>query len=132
MSQKARENGSGEKVPVGDHYGLDLRLKYQGLIGVSGKVPIKDAAALSLLYTPGVAAPCLEIARSPIRSFDLTCRGNTVALISDGSSLRSTGSGVRAPSQPWPCLRADRFFSRLLPGWMLCLLLLTPRIPKKS
>jgi malate dehydrogenase (oxaloacetate-decarboxylating) len=75
-----------------DHYGLDLRLKNQGLIGVSSKVPVKDASALSLLYTPGVAAPCLEIAKSPIRSFDLTCRGNTVALISDGSAVYGIGS----------------------------------------
>jgi malate dehydrogenase (oxaloacetate-decarboxylating) len=75
-----------------DHFGLDLRLKNRGLIGVDSKIPIKDSSALSLLYTPGVAAPCLEIARSNIRSFDLTCRGNTVAIISDGSAVYGLGS----------------------------------------
>jgi len=74
------------------HYGLELRMRNQGLIGVGSKVPIKDSSALSLLYTPGVAGPCLEIAKNPIRSFDLTCRGNTIAVISDGSSVYGFGS----------------------------------------
>ncbi|UCF32160.1 MAG: NADP-dependent malic enzyme [bacterium] len=69
-----------------------MRSKHQGLIGVDSKIPIKDSSALSLLYTPGVAAPCLEIAANPIRSFDLTCRGNTVAIISDGSAVYGLGS----------------------------------------
>jgi malate dehydrogenase (oxaloacetate-decarboxylating) len=76
----------------GRQYGLDLRLRHQGLIGVGSKIPLKDSSALSLLYTPGVAAPCLEIAENPIRSFDLTCRGNTIAVISDGSSVYGYGS----------------------------------------
>jgi malate dehydrogenase (oxaloacetate-decarboxylating) len=75
-----------------NQYGLDLRLKNQGLVGVDTKVPIRDASALSLLYTPGVAAPCLEIAKTPIRSYDLTCRGNTVAVISDGSAVYGIGN----------------------------------------
>jgi malate dehydrogenase (oxaloacetate-decarboxylating) len=73
-------------------YGLDLRARNQGLIGVASKIPVIDSTALSLLYTPGVAAPCLEIAANPIRSYDLTCRGNTVAVVSDGSSVYGFGS----------------------------------------
>jgi malate dehydrogenase (oxaloacetate-decarboxylating) len=67
--------------------GLDYRRRYRGLIGVGSKVPIRDRAILSLVYTPGVAEACMAIKEEPRRSFDLTCRGNTVALLSDGSDL---------------------------------------------
>jgi len=67
--------------------GLDYRRRYRGLIGVSSKVPIRDRSVLSLVYTPGVAEACLAINEDPRRSFDLTCRGNTVAILTDGSDL---------------------------------------------
>lgn len=92
MSESKRPTGTGEGPDGDDNIGLQLRLKNQGLIGVDSKIPLKDASALSLLYTPGVAAPCLEIAKAPIRSFDLTFRGNTIAVISDGSSVYGLGS----------------------------------------
>ena len=65
--------------------GLDDRRRDRGLIGVHSEVPIRDRAILSLVYTPGVAEACLEIERDPLASSDLTCRGNTVALLTDGS-----------------------------------------------
>ncbi len=92
MPRQMRKKGKAEKRLQRDQYGLNLRLKHQGLVGVDSKVPIRDASALSLLYTPGVAAPCQEIARTPIRSYDLTCRGNTVAVLSDGSAVYGIGS----------------------------------------
>ena len=67
--------------------GLDYRRRYQGLIGIGSKVPIRDRAILSLVYTPGVAEACLAINADPLASFDLTCRGNTVALLTDGSDI---------------------------------------------
>lgn len=67
--------------------GLDFRRRYRGLIGVNSKVPIRDRSILSLVYTPGVAAACTAIEKEPVRSYDLTCRGNTVAILSDGSDL---------------------------------------------
>ena len=92
MTRKSRSDKRKGEGPGKGHFGLELRLKNRGLIGVASKIPIKDSSALSLLYTPGVAAPCLEIAETPIRSFDLTCRGNTVAIISDGSAVYGLGS----------------------------------------
>ena len=65
---------------------LDYRRRYRGLIGVAAKVPIRDRAVLSLVYTPGVAEACLAINEDPVASFDLTCRGNTVAILTDGSA----------------------------------------------
>ncbi len=70
---------------------LSYRQRFGGVIGVQSKVPIKDASALSLVYTPGVAEPCLVIHRDPATSFELTCRGNTVAVITDGSGIFRLG-----------------------------------------
>ncbi|MGI8477205.1 MAG: NAD(P)-dependent malic enzyme, partial [Thermomicrobiales bacterium] len=67
--------------------GLEYRRRYRGLIGVNSKVPIRDRAILSLIYTPGVAEACLAISQDPLASYDLTCRGNTVAIVTDGSDL---------------------------------------------
>ena len=73
--------------------GLDYRRRYRGLIGVGSKVPIRDRAVLSLVYTPGVAEACLAIYEDPSRSFDLTCRGNTVAILTDGSDIFGSQKG---------------------------------------
>jgi malate dehydrogenase (oxaloacetate-decarboxylating) len=70
---------------------LDFRHRHRGLIGIDSKVPVKDGAALSRVYTPGVAEPCLRIAAEPTISFEVTCRGNTVALATDGSGLFRLG-----------------------------------------
>jgi len=70
---------------------LDLRKRYKGVIGVESKVPIKDKSVLSVVYTPGVAEPCKEIYKEPGESFTYTCRGNTVALVTDGSRVFELG-----------------------------------------
>lgn len=81
---------------------LAYRKRFRGLIGVSSKIPLKDHSVLSLLYTPGVAAPCLEIAQEPLTSFDYTIRGNTIALVSDGSA--AFGFGNIGPMAALPML----------------------------
>jgi malate dehydrogenase (oxaloacetate-decarboxylating) len=73
--------------------GLDYRRRYQGLIGIGSKIPIRDRAILSLVYTPGVAEACLAINQDPLASFDLTCRGNTVVILTDGSDIFGRESG---------------------------------------
>src|SRR5881398_3199579 len=77
---------------LGPQETLAYRKKFRGMIGVASKVPLKDRSVLSLLYTPGVAAPCLEIARDPLTSFDYTLRGNTIALLTDGSLAFGMGN----------------------------------------
>src|SRR5690242_11389850 len=81
-------------VPLGleAQEALAYRKQLRGMIGVASKVPLKDRSVLSLLYTPGVAAPCMEIARQPLTSFDYTMRGNTIALVTDGSSAFGLGN----------------------------------------
>ena len=87
---------------LGSQEALAYRKKFRGMIGVASKVPLKDRSVLSLLYTPGVAAPCLEIARDPLTSFDYTLRGNTIALVTDGSS--AFGMGNIGPMAALPML----------------------------
>src|SRR5713226_10712739 len=88
VNTQQTRNGAGSfpAFGLGAQEALEYRKRFRGMIGVTSKVPLKDRSVLSLLYTPGVAAPCLEIARSPLTSFDYTIRGNTIALVTDGSS----------------------------------------------
>lgn len=84
----------------GMNEGLDYRRRYGGLIGVHSKVPIRDRAILSLIYTPGVAEACLAISQDALASFDLTCRGNTVAILTDGSDLFGREKGPAEAALP--------------------------------
>jgi malate dehydrogenase (oxaloacetate-decarboxylating) len=71
---------------------LAYRKRYRGVIGIESKIAIKDRSVLSLVYTPGVAEPCLEIAKNPSASFVYTIRGNTIALVTDGSAVLGLGN----------------------------------------
>src|SRR3989442_11980293 len=99
---------------LGPQEALEYRRRFRGMIGVASKVPLKDRSVLSLLYTPGVAAPCLAIARSPLTSFDYTIRGNTIALLSDGSS--AFGFGNIGPMAALPILEDACILFKTLGG----------------
>ena len=70
---------------------LKLHEELHGKIEVISRVPVKDDVALSLAYTPGVAQPCLEIKKDINKSFELTRRWNTVAVVTDGSAVLGLG-----------------------------------------
>ena len=55
------------------------------------KMAVDSKEALSLAYTPGVAQPCLEIQKDPAKSYELTGRWNTVAVVTDGSAVLGLG-----------------------------------------
>lgn len=63
-----------------------------GKIEVVATKPCRTQRDLSLAYTPGVAEPCLEIARSPELSFEYTARGNLVAVVSNGTAVLGLGN----------------------------------------
>ncbi len=54
--------------------------------------PVEDAMDLALAYSPGVAEPCLEIARDPSLAYDYTLKGNLVAVISNGTAVLGLGN----------------------------------------
>ncbi|MCL2864699.1 MAG: NADP-dependent malic enzyme [Lachnospiraceae bacterium] len=70
---------------------LKKHQEWQGKIEVICRVPLKTRDDLSLSYTPGVAAPCLEIQKDINKSYELTRRGNLVAVITDGSAVLGLG-----------------------------------------
>lgn len=65
---------------------------YKGKLATCGVSPIKDKHDLSLAYTPGVAEPCRVIAKNPDEAYNLTWKGRTVAVISDGSAVLGLGN----------------------------------------
>lgn len=71
---------------------LALHYELAGKLEVVSRYPIHTAKDLSLAYTPGVAAPCLEIQKDPAKSFSLTRRRNLVAVITDGSAVLGLGN----------------------------------------
>ena len=64
----------------------------QGKIEIKSKFKLNNKDDLSIAYTPGVAAPCLEIYKNPKQAFELTSSKNTVAVISDGSAVLGLGN----------------------------------------
>ncbi len=64
---------------------------WHGKIEVVSRAPITNREELSVAYTPGVAQPCLEIQKNPERVYDLTRKGNLVAVITDGTAVLGLG-----------------------------------------
>ena len=70
---------------------IKLHLENNGKIKVVSKVPIETRHDLSLAYTPGVAEPCKDIKEDKNLSFEYTCRGNMIAVVSDGTRVLGLG-----------------------------------------
>lgn len=70
---------------------LELHKKLKGKIEIISRAPVKSKTELALAYTPGVAQPCLEIQKDIDKSFELTRRWNTVAVITDGTAVLGLG-----------------------------------------
>ena len=82
-----------------DYYKESLKLheEHKGKLSVVSKVPLKNRDDLSTAYTPGVAEPCREIHRDPELVYKYTTKGNTVAVVSDGSAVLGLGNiGAKA------------------------------------
>ena len=76
-----------------DYAEESLRLHYawKGKLEITPRAAVDSKDALSLAYTPGVAQPCLEIQKNPHKSYELTRRWNTVAVVTDGSAVLGLG-----------------------------------------
>lgn len=76
-----------------DYSSESLKMHYElkGKIEMVSRASVDSKEALSLAYTPGVAQPCLEIQKDPQKSFELTRRWNTVAVVTDGTAVLGLG-----------------------------------------
>ena len=75
-----------------DEEALRVHEEHQGKLATIPKAKLEDAHDLSVLYTPGVAEPCRKIKDDKDLSFAYTCRGNTVAVITDGTRVLGLGN----------------------------------------
>ena len=83
-----------------DKEALALHKNNHGKLEVKSKVPLKTNKDLTLAYTPGVAAPCLEIKDDYDKIYDYTNRGNLVAVVTNGTAvlgLGDIGAGAGLP-----------------------------------
>jgi malate dehydrogenase (oxaloacetate-decarboxylating) len=81
---------------------LKMHLDHNGKLEVHCKVPLKNGHDLAVAYTPGVAEPCKEIKIKKDMSFEYTCRGNMVAICTDGT--RVLGLGNIGPEAAMPVM----------------------------
>ena len=93
---------------------LKKHREWQGKLETVNKMPIETADDLSIAYTPGVAAPCLEIAWDPSLSYVYTGRGHTIAVISDGSAV--LGLGNIGPEAGMPVMEGKCVLFKALSG----------------
>ncbi|HYS06042.1 MAG TPA: malic enzyme-like NAD(P)-binding protein [Candidatus Dormibacteraeota bacterium] len=108
---------------------LEHYRRSRGLIGIQSKIPIRDEYVLSLVYTPGVAEPCLAIRDDPESSFIYTVRGNAVAILTDGSSVGSFGDA--GPLAALPVMEGKSVLFKSLAGIDAFPLCVTERDPSR-
>lgn len=70
---------------------LQMHKDNQGKLETTAKVPVRNTYELSLAYSPGVAEPCKEIHETKNKVYDYTMKGNTVAVVTDGSAVLGLG-----------------------------------------
>lgn len=93
---------------------LDLHKKYQGKIETRNKFKVDTLEELSKVYSPGVAEPCKVIADDPGKAYELTTKGSTVAVVSDGSAV--LGLGNIGPTAAIPVMEGKVMLLKELAG----------------
>lgn len=87
---------------------------YKGKVGVTLKCRIRSFDDFAIWYTPGVAAPCMEIHKDPEKAYEMTNKGNFVAVISDGT--RVLGLGDIGPEAALPVMEGKALLYKYLGG----------------
>ena len=101
---------------------VDLHRKTRGKISMHSKVPLESVLDMSLAYTPGVAQVSLEVAADKALAYELTNKGNMIAVVSDGSAV--LGLGNIGPEGAMPVMEGKAVLFRELAGidaWPICL-----------
>jgi malate dehydrogenase (oxaloacetate-decarboxylating) len=97
-----------------DAEAVALHAELHGKIRVESKMALENRRDLSLAYTPGVAEVCMTIARDPGRVFDLTCKRNMVAVVTDGSAV--LGLGNIGPEAALPVMEGKAILFKTFAG----------------
>lgn len=103
-----------EKANQPTKVSLKRHTYYHGKMATLPKVPVSSIDDFSVWYTPGVAAPCRVIADSPEKVYELTNKGNSIAVISDGS--RVLGLGNIGPKAGLPVMEGKCLLFKFLGG----------------
>lgn len=101
---------------------LDLHKQNKGKVAIISKVPIVSKEDLSLAYTPGVAEPCRAINKDPSSVYEYTHKGNTVAVVSDGTAvlgLGDIGPAAAMPVMEGKCVLFKAFAD--IDAWPICI-----------
>ena len=85
-----------------------------GKISVESKLELNNQEDLAMAYTPGVGRVCMEIAEHPDRVFDLTIKGNTIAIVTDGSAV--LGLGNLGPAGALPVMEGKALLFKKFAG----------------
>jgi hypothetical protein len=93
---------------------LRLHPVYRGKVQLMPKCPIRGPEDWSVWYTPGVAAPCKAIVKRPEQVYDYTNKGNTIAVVSDGT--RVLGLGDIGPEAGLPVMESKALLFKYLGG----------------
>lgn len=93
---------------------LELHRKYSGKLSVGIKTPVEGSGDLCLIYSPGVAEPCKEIAVNGEKIYDYTIKGNFVGVITEGSSV--LGLGNIGPEAAMPVMEGKAALFKLFAG----------------
>jgi len=93
-----------------------------GKISIRNRIPVKTRDDLSMAYTPGVARICMEINKDPDDAYKLTTKGNTVAVITDGTAV--LGLGNIGPKAAMPVMEGKAMLFKEfadIDAWPICL-----------
>jgi malate dehydrogenase (oxaloacetate-decarboxylating) len=103
-----------EEIDILDICDRTFQIHEGGKISVESKLELSNQDDLAMAYTPGVGRVCLEIAEHPQRVFDLTIKGNTVAIVTDGSAV--LGLGNLGPAAALPVMEGKALLFKKFAG----------------
>ena len=112
--KKSGENTDLERANRPQVESMRLHSFYRGKMETTLRCPVRNADDFAYWYTPGVAAPCLEIKRDPDKVYEYTSKWNTIAVISDGS--RVLGLGDIGPKAGLPVMEGKALLFKYLGG----------------